>query len=274
MQAHPDELSKTPPPEPIPDSPETRCFSPISLADWLKLCQRANVPYVPARHVATLNRVDCLRFEEPSYDARNSAAIEQAQNAAHYGEMLRFDCCAGLDTKLLSDEGARQWHPDTPNIYMGDPRAYDIFFAHHREAIPIWARPWITAMIHGSHPVEYRAYVEDGKLIGVSNYHNQRPLPLNPGHLQIVARYTRALIENAETPFLWNMDPDLGNFCQEHSPDDVHFTAEFIVARTGRVLFLESGPPHELGGHHCCFEPFNPRGTALAKNRVLPYLPY
>ena len=50
------------------------------------------------------------------------------------------------------------------------------------------------------------------------------------------------------TPFQWPLKPSLRGLDQ----DGVHFTADFIATAEG-ILFLEGGPPHELGAHPCCF---------------------
>ena len=52
------------------------------------------------------------------------------------------------------------------------------------------------------YPVEYRAYVEDGKLLGISNYYPQRPLPHVPEHIKAVSEMTQRFIAAAPTPFL------------------------------------------------------------------------
>lgn len=264
MQAEAMEAMQTPLPEAIPESAETRRFAPISLGDWISLCRKADVPHVPARQVATLNRVDCLRFEEAEFNARNEAALQQAAHAVRDGHMLRFDCCAGIDTKTRAAEGLYQWHPDTQRISIGDPRAYDIFFEHPREEIPVWERPWIAASIVADYPVEYRVFVENGKVSGISNYYPQRPLPHNQRHLDTVTNLAERLIQSAEPPFLWNRSPMLEYFSEACDPEGIHFTADFIVDESDNVLFLEGGPPHKLGAHPCCFNAGDTTGIALS----------
>ena len=46
---------------------------------------------------------------------------------------------------------------------------------------------------------------------------------------------------------------------------DYGFTADFVVGKDGKVLFLEGGPPYGLGAHPCCFEGRDIEGIALAK---------
>ncbi len=75
-------------------------------------------------------------------------------------------------------------------------------------------------------------------------------------------------MRRAKTPFLWHSDPRLTEFRKSHDPDGVHFTADFIVTSKDEILFLEGGPPHELGAHPCCFQPGEIQGVAL-ENRNL-----
>ena len=75
-------------------------------------------------------------------------------------------------------------------------------------------------------------------------------------------------MRRAKTPFLWHSDPRLTEFRKSHDPDGVHFTADFIVTGKDEILFLEGGPPHELGAHPCCFQPGEIQGVAL-ENRNL-----
>lgn len=223
------------------------------------------MPHVAAENVATLRRSEYLRFEEREHNARNDAALQQAKAAARPHHMMRFDCCAGINTKLRAGMGRPEWHPDVQRLFIDAPRGYDIFFEHPREEIPIWQRPWINAQLVDQYPVEYRVFVQDGKVTGISNYYPQRPLPRNKRHLTTVREYTRRLIANAETPFLWNQSPMLEAFLTYRAPDGVHFSSDYIVRSDGAVLFLEGGPPHELGGHPCCFPAGQIGGIALCK---------
>lgn len=38
-------------------------FCPYSLDDWIGVCERAEIPYVPAMHVADFERCDLLQHE-------------------------------------------------------------------------------------------------------------------------------------------------------------------------------------------------------------------
>ena len=110
----------------------------------------------------------------------------------------------------------------------------------------------------GRLPVESRAFVRDGGVLGISSYYPQRPLPEFPAHIQAVREQTEMLINAVRTPFQWHVEPSLRGL----DKDGVHFTADFIATAEG-MIFLEGGPPHELGAHPCCFREGRISGVAL-----------
>ena len=256
-----------PPLVPIPDSDETNNFCPISLGDWLALCQQTGVPHVAATQVAIINRYDLLDQEKTPSRDRADTAVTDAQAAALANHMMRFDCCSGTEVKHRLSEGHPTWHPDFNTVNIGDPRIFDIVLEFPRERIPIWRRPWLNTRTIEDYPVEYRTYVYDGNLDGISNYYIQRPLPLIQKHIDQVTEYTNRLIEAAPTPFLWNDSPHLDYFAQRYDISGIHFTADFIVSEQDEVLFLEGGPPHHLGAHPCCFPVGQTQGIALSAHQ-------
>ena len=260
-------------PEPIPDTEATRHFSPVSLADWMRLAEKAGVPAVPAHRVAEINRVDWLRFDTPGeHQERLNAAIDKIEAAASPNAMFRFDFCAPFDIKFSISEGESAWREDFNVLSFDDPRAFDLLFEYPRERVPVFKRPWLKTTTVDGYPVEYRVYVNDGEIRGISNYYPQRDLPVNERQLEQVAAMADRLIQELrqETPFLWNNSPMLESFLRHGNPNDIHCTIDFIVAGSGAVLFLEGGPPHELGAHHCCFKPNQIEGTALSDRNNAP----
>ena len=178
--------------------------------------------------------------------------------------MLRYDCCAPIETKMRLSLGEPDWHPDMALMIFDDPRLMDIIGEYPREAVPVWQRPWLDAEILERYPVEYRAYVRNGQVQGISNYYPQRPISLNQDHIDQVTQHTELLIQHAKTPFLWNHGMLRTAFNAKEDPDGVHFTADYILPK-GRndLLFLEGGPPHELGADPCCFPAGAINGIAL-----------
>lgn len=224
----------------------------------------ARIPHVPGRMVGAIRRWDYLDPDDPQADPlRLKNALEAAMADAQNPQMLRFDCCSGIDTKLRLSEGEQEWHPDLNLLHTGDPRAYDIIHEFPREHIPIQARPWLTAKTHGDHPIEYRAYVTDGRLQGISNYYPQRPLPYEHRDIDEIQRKVAALTPHLRTPFLWNHSPMFEAFAETLDPSAVHCTMDFMVDQDDNLLFLEGGPPHEMGAHPCCFAPSDTTGLAL-----------
>ena len=179
MKAHAEMIAAQPPPEPLPVTEETARFCPISLGDWLEIAEKAGVRYVPAEKVTTFNRRDVLMFdtkcdEGEAVRQRLMKVFDDMERAREYNHMMRFDCCAGDDTKYRMSEGMWEWHEEHATLYIGTLRAFDIMMEYPREEIPVWQRPWVEAEIVDSYPVEYRVFVRDGKVIGVSNYYPQR----------------------------------------------------------------------------------------------------
>ena len=251
--------------KPIPNTRETSNFCPASLRDWIHACRRANIPYVPAHFVGAIRRWEYIHcYDAGPHQQRLDDKLEHAGRDAESNTMLRFDCCAGIDTKLRLSEGDATWTPELQRLYAGDPRGFDVIFEFPREHIPIWKRPWVEAMIIDQYPVEYRVFVNDDKLVGISNYYPQRPLPLIEAHIETVTRYVNQLLDNIPTPFLWNRSNMQYAFKERFDISRRHFTADFIVDRHENVLFLEGGPPHQLGAAPCCFPVGQTEGLALA----------
>ena len=177
--------------------------------------------------------------------------------------MVRFDFCAPIEVKFRLGSGMPDFHPDMTQLVLDDPRPFDILCEFPREAVPIWQRPWVPATIIDGYLVEYRAFVRNGDLLGISSYYPQCPLPHNAVHFDTVRDIVLTLIRNASPPFLWPHTPMGPAFFEQRRPDDVHFTADFLVDTQDRVLFREGGPPHELGAHPYCFKPGRIQDIAL-----------
>ena len=251
--------------EPLPITSETANFCPVSLTDWINLCQRTGVPHIPAEYVTTINRTDWLMFDTPGeHEDRLQRARSDVAQARKPNHMLRYDFCAPLEVKARLSSGNPGFHPDMAELIFDDPRAYDILFEFPREAVPVYQRPWIQAFMDNAFPVEYRVFVQDGHIRGISNYYPQRPLAHDASHINQLTEMTNLLATNLTPPFLWNHSPlgirFLDNPAQRNG---VHFTADYLMTRQGELLFIEGGPPHELGAHPCCFPPGRIDGLAL-----------
>ena len=147
------------------------------------------------------------------------------------------------------------------------------------------ARPWIRAgrwevgedpHRHGSPfaskgcwPCEWRAFVEDGKVVGVANYYgwNGAASPMTARIAIEVRRLAQLVADEAVRQGAFpqildhemhrasnarDREPRLGPILDRWAPDKVGFTLDFLEGPDGLVL-LEGGPAHtELGGGHCC----------------------
>ena len=260
-------------------------FCPYSLGDWIGVCQRAQIPHVPAMHVTDFERYDVLQHEEAGpHQQRLDASCKAVRRAARANCMLRWDCCASANLKFSMSEGRK---PDDGTLrhLPIDARLLEILQDYPRVVVPVWRRPWISGQMIflDGYPVEYRAFVENGKLIGISSYYPQRPLPRNDGHIKTIGEQVAALLEELEAPFEWpierdekmnirSMFPTLDGWKPRNDrprPDGIHFTADFAATALGMV-FLEGGPPHFMGAHPCCFPAGRIDGIALETQKNEP----
>ena len=260
-------------------------FCAYSLGDWIRLCEKTGTPHVPAYHVIDFERYDILQHDEAGpHQGRLDAAYEHVRRAAQPGWMLRWDCCASSDLKMAMAESETP-DRDTLAALPIDARVQEILLDFPRVVVPVWRRPWIRKeMRHvDGYPVEYRAFVKNGRLRGISSYYPQRRLPRRNDDIDAVERHVATLVDHLEGPFEWSTTHDEGmqiprmtdailerktRASDAPEPDGIHFTADFAATSHGMVL-LEGGPPHFLGAHPCCFRPGKIDGVAL-EDRNLP----
>ena len=72
----------------------------------------------------------------------------------------------------------------------------------------------------------------------------------------------KSTLDQVSTTFLWKDTDFMVQPEDDFDTAGVHCTIDFMVDSDDTVLFLERGPPHELGTHPCCFEPRHTRGIA------------
>ena len=266
----------------------------MALTDWIRAARTSRIPHVPADVIATFERDDLRNHEyEGPHQARLDIAFEKARRGVNQNTMRRWDCCASGDLKLDLADAAANIDVQVRNQLAIDIRLQEMLFDYPRIEIPALLRPWITkALKTDRYPVEYRAYVEGDRLIGISSYYPQRPLRRQDDELRAVVRMSEALLNTLKPPFQWPFRPDhemrknhfmpatakelaAGNDKRERNPERdpnrMHFTADFLVT-PNEVLFLEGGPPSFMGAHPCCFENRDRiEGVALnCKDRTFP----
>ena len=256
-------------------------FCPYSLGDWLTLCDEVEIPYIRAQEAALVECNDWRFFDqEGPHQDRLAAALKQMEAAVkswHGDVMLRVaDIASGGWIKGAMAHEGPAWQEQFALFSYDDPRLYDMLNNWPRTVMPIWMRPWAEAEIVDGFPVEYRAYIEDGKVAGISSYYPQRPLRQNTEELMMVraSSITLAEVLLERLPFQWPAHysfPSLDSLRLPELREDrgCAFTVDWLVeAVTGRVLFLEGGPPHDRGAHPCCFKPGEIEGVALVDRNV------
>ena len=245
-------------------------FCPVSLGDWLELCKTVGIPHIPAEQVATILKADWLIFDEPGeHQVRLDDAYEEAMLKLKRKHILRYDFGTTQGVKSRLNRGEPRFHSDMAKIILDDPNAYTTLEEFPREEVPVWQRPWTEALVATGYPVQYRAFVQAGRVAGISSYYPQRPLHHRQEHLEEVLRLCDAIIARVETPFLWNTHIAGDKFLRDNDPDGIHFTADFMATPGGDLLLVEGGPPHGMGADPCCFLPGEVQGIAL-KDRNNP----
>ena len=230
-------------------------FNTVSLGDWLALCGQAGVPCVPARAIGTID-VDILLNADQDPEHPALAELATALRAAVRPlTMFRWDMCAPLSLKLAMDgaDGHSGWDQATMwDFSYADPRVLDLLYAYPARTVTAWQRPWVAATERDGYPVEFRAYVHDGAVQGISNYYPQRALSASAAvfdDVRHVRGLTEALINHLQPPV---KHP---GYAEGWPAASVCFTADFLKTAAGDLLLLEGGPPYGLGAHPCCFPP-------------------
>ena len=254
----------------------TQQFCPLALGDWLDVCRSAAVPFVPAEHVTDFETADLQRFEQAGpHQARLAAAWDALEAVKEVDTMLRWDLCSSYAVKVALSAGQADWQEDFLHLTPDDVRFFDLMCRDWpRILMPVWKRPWVKARRWLHYPVEYRAFVRDRAVVGVSNYYPQRPLRYEESEVSAVIGLTERLVSHVRTPLLLPSSRDLMPrlpFVGERPPDQrqqVEFSADFLVREDGAVLFLEGAPLAE--SHPCCFDAGPPDGLALSKRTANP----
>ena len=241
-------------------------FCPLSLEDWIGAANRAGVAAVPIRRLATFERDDVLKHEyHGPHQARLEAAFATARRRRTAGRMARWDCCANAGLKERMARGHSIEMPGDAAELRIDARLHECAFEYPQVELPVWERPWVDDVVGwNGYPVEYRAFIEDGELQGISSYYPQRALRRDDDEIAEVTRLARAVTAALETPFDWPRAATerpaaegmvrLFEDKKASLPNDRRdATIDFMVTRHGIVL-LEGGPPVRFGAHPCCFE--------------------
>ena len=233
------------------------------ISEWLPWWEEAGLPYIPVEEIGRAPAEEWLAGIEdlwsPAVSKSMKAASETDPNA-----MVRWDHCSGDYLKLMMDGGASSFSGRVPKT-LDDIRFYELtelFICHHglQAEIILWRRPWVRGQVVDGYPLEFRAYVFDGQIQGVSSYYPQRPLPaIHVREAQQVWALTERLLGLGPPGSQDSPRESLGS-----RPRD--FTCDWLVREDGQAIIIECGPPHiptKPWAHPCCFRTGEVEGIAL-----------
>lgn len=220
----------------------------ISLEYWINLCEKHYIPKIPIDLVGIISVESFFEAYDNKINEDLTILNDLVSRLPRQSFMLRWDCCSPLSLKSNLSKGDRLYKEEYARLYLDDPRAFDILLDCYnlgQKNIKLWMRPWVWIDSYNGWPIEYRVYVQDGKILGVSNYYPQRELRLEQYEIDDCIEYTQKLAKDIE-----------------------NFTADYIV-HDGSVIFLEGGPPHltNWGSDPCCFKPGEISGVCLKSRR-------
>lgn len=220
------------------------------ISEWIPWWEAAEVPYIPVQEIGRAPVGEWIAAVDgdwsPAVEAAMAAADETPDDA-----MVRWDHCSGDYLKYFMDQGkAIMGERERVPTHLDDVRFFDLseVFAGRRGLdadLILWRRPWVRAIYVDSHPLEFRVFVVDGEIQGVSSYYPQRPLPED---------------RDIDAQRAWEMTELL----LPVGPPD--FTCDWMVREDGSLIIIECGPPH-LADHPwadpCCFKTGEIHGIAL-----------
>lgn len=259
-------------------------FNGISLGNWLTVAAQAGVPFIPARLLTSARTTVIFAglqgIKQPEPQQAEFDAFHADLQRIEPGEMLRFDMCAAATVKAgLSDgQGVRSgWYEHELTKYPDvDGRIVHALLNYTFEYLPVFARPIIPLRMvdgdapdcpFGRWPREWRVYITEGKVTGVSNYYVQAPAkPAEAHNAARAADLALAIVEVLTVAKSWPHHPRLEGVFNTES---VSCSLDFAETADGQLVLVEGGPPHIFsppwGAHPCCFAPGQPlKGVALA----------
>jgi hypothetical protein len=141
---------------------------------------------------------------------------------------------------------------DLDQLTPADTRLFGILVEYPEDHICVVQRPWVKARIEGGRPVEYRVFIQNNAITGISNYYTQRPIRFNKDEVADCTRKADAIIETCLSEGLvpWAL-----KYAGHFNADKVSCTLDFLIEEnSGGATFIEAGPPFGAGAHPCCFE--------------------
>lgn len=277
-------------------------FDTLSLGTWLVLAQAAGVSAIPAIMVAL------PKFSEIAKANFAPLPLDVPADLKEFPGMVRIDFCASNDIKSArSMFGAGDLAP-APDAILGtrmidgiphmmfDERLKTLIVSYvghpQSDAIPIWWRPWVPARSIGvvrpkfmgfgkqseSWPLEWRVFVRDGRVAGVSSYYIQAPVPPTDDVFRAAAQAASQAQRLADHLVDAGIQPWHTMYLDKLPENRFDFSLDFLTLPDGRAELLEAGPTcfspvkRDWGANPCCFvgrDDIN----GLALSREGPVLP-
>jgi hypothetical protein len=240
-------------------------FNTLSLPAWLKVAEIAGITFIPARQILEAP-IDDFTAEPVG----NSHPFEQHElqmlESLQEGEMLRMEQVAPGEIKYLRSTGREMGdgsfyseHFGRNIINLHEDRFYTTLMDLSEPFVRGYARPIIPVRkIEGEYkgdtgvwPEEFRVYVTDGKVTGVSNYYPQVSMDpeIHGDPMREAVTMARKMVETMATYDICNTNARF----QHVEGEGTSCTLDFIVHENGEVMFIEGGPEGLTGAHPCCF---------------------
>lgn len=255
-------------------------FNIISVEAWIAVAQRASIPFIPLREIARMPMDGYIKAMDQIDQSDMDAFEEKIISELRSGEMVRCDNKATGEVKsALSD---------------GEPMNNGLLYSEHygRQILPIHDEAFYTTMLDlgvpdivafarpiveaksidgewngksGKWPAEFRVYVENNKVVGVSNYYPQvgmdpkvftKPAAQAVYHAKCIANTLEELQlgvgNHANCPDVEQSQDSRPSWMPSTwGPQD--YTLDFICTPDDELLFLEGGPAGMLAADPCCF---------------------
>jgi len=228
-------------------------FNAVSLLEWIKVVEKAGVPYIPA-YVKTSVPIDVLIRHDEHHpgDAIHARKFYDDIADVKPNHMLRWDCGASEKLKKAMHEAKGMYVEDVRHLTPADTRLFTLLTGYPGEEIAVVERPWILARSEDGRPVEYRVFIENNNITGISSYYVQRPIAVNmPELLDCINKadkIVKTCLRDALVPWALGYE-------KLFNAGQVSCTLDFLIEeRTGKAIFIEAGPAFGAGAHPCCFE--------------------
>ena len=231
-------------------------FPAASLGVWLDLARSAKVPFIPADLAGELDIAQLLDFEDETNPQVQQVMgqLTSINEGLEEGQMLRWDCCAGFETKLRMGDGEAPVGTER-YLHPGEPRTFDLLYDFPGDTISVWRRPWAQALVIDRFPVEFRVFVAKGRIAGIANYYLQRDLPQTPQIEQMAQEclgfaeaIVGAMVSSQRFPAMPGA-PDLTVLDRS----TIDCSLDFLATPEGKIVLLEGGPGFGFGAHPCAF---------------------